>query len=122
MDNCSDDCNTCDFAGGCKDYGKNIHFSLDNFSMNEENIWMGNTIFKFYHHQRCPNCNYSVPGWNDLNSEGPWDFECRKCYHKWSIAMLSSAKIERRKLLSLLKSIDRQVTKARQIRRRYITR
>jgi len=99
---------------------KNVEFQ--NLSYNEENVWVGKTAFKFYHDQKCPNCEYCSPGYNDLRSEGPWHFECSVCFHKWSVSMLTDAKENRRKLLTILKSIDRKIGEALEVKRRYVKR
>ncbi|MCP4374049.1 MAG: hypothetical protein GY797_38980 [Deltaproteobacteria bacterium] len=96
--------------------------SFDNLRYNEENISVGNVSFNFYHDQRCPNCDYCSPGWNDLRSEGPWEFTCSVCFHKWTVVMLASEKYKRRELLNTLKEIDAKIGKAKLIKRRYIKR
>jgi len=99
---------------------KNVDFQ--HLKYNEENVWVGKTAFKFYHDQRCPNCNYCSVGYNDLRSEGPWNFTCVSCHYEWSVSMLTDAKENRRKILRILKDIDRKIGEALAIERRYVKR
>lgn len=102
---------------------ENKDFSLNNLQWNKENIWIGKYVFKFYHSQRCPECNYCTPGYNDLETDGPWSCTCPKCEHQWSIAMTPPAKENRKKLLHIMKTIDSLIDQAKALDpRRYVRR
>lgn len=97
--------------------------TFKNLSWNKENVWVGKYVFKFYHWQNCPRCDYSVPGYNDLDSDGPWPCTCPKCSYQWDVAMLSSAKEDRKKLIHILKTIDSLIDQAKALNpRRYVKR
>ena len=87
-----------------------------NIDWNKENVWLGDAVFKFYHSQKCPHCGYAGRGFNDLDSEGPWDFNCYGCGRDWSVVMDGRAKAERRKLLLALHKIDDLIGEAKAIR------
>lgn len=88
-----------------------------NLKWNVENVWVGDSLFKFYHSQRCPICNYSAKGFNDLKSEGPWDFTCFNCNYEWTVVMTPEKKLEREKLLFHLKEIDEKITFIKKLNR-----
>ena len=87
-----------------------------NLDYNKENIWLGDATFKFYHSQKCPHCGFAGRGFNDLDSEGPWDFTCYGCNQEWSVMMGSGGKEKRRYLLKTLHEIDLLIGSAKAIR------
>jgi len=84
-----------------------------NLKWNAENVWVGEVVFKFYHAQKCPHCDYAGKGFNDLKSEGPWDFECINCRKEWSVVMTTMKKYKRRRLLRTLTQIDELIEDAK---------
>jgi len=100
---------------------KNKLFTLKNFKVDHENVWIGKTIHKFYHHKRCPKCNSPTQGYNDLNSTGPWQFSCTKCDNQWEVILDTIDLIKRKNLLNLFKEIDELAEKAKDLNRRFKT-
>ncbi len=93
------------------------NLNLTNLKFNAENVWVGDAVFKFYHGVRCPYCNYAGKGYNDTNSEGPWDFECFSCNREWSVVMEPNEKEVRKHLLKTLHEIDFLIGSAKATRR-----
>ena len=90
-----------------------------NLKWNAENVWVGDVVFKFYHSQKCPNCEFCGKGFNDLRSEGPWNFTCHQCRYEWRVFLTKAEKVKRSLLLASLVQIDIKISYMKLIGRKF---